>query len=1423
MNVVWESLRGAERRSLSPVILLLCFASWAAADAPPAAGVLPKGRDGHALNTDFESGDLRDWRAEGDAFDRQPIDGDVIAQRRSDMRSAHAGRYWIGGYERVQDGGRGTLRSEPFQVTLPWAAFRVAGGAYDNCRVELVRAGDDQVVFRTTVFEPDVFQATGNASETLRPCVVDLTPHVGQELYIRLVDDQVGHWAHLNFDDFKLYAERPRFERELRPVAQGLKQLGPDEPPATDEYVHAGTTPEEAARAMTVPEGFAATLFAGEPDVQQPIAMSIDDRGRLWIAEAFSYPRRVPDEEARDRILIFEDTNGDGRFDQRKVFADKLNLVSGLELGFGGVWVGMAPQLVFIPDRDGDDRPDGPAEVLLDGWGFQDTHETLNSFTWGPDGWLYGCHGVFTHSLVGKPGAPRDQRVPINAGIWRYHPTRHEFEVYCHGTSNPWGFDFNERGESFLTACVIPHLYHVVLGGRYERQAGQHFNRYTYDDIKTIARHRHWIGATPHGGNNRSDAAGGGHAHAGAMIYQGGLWPAAYHDQIFMNNIHGARINQDLLVPDGSSYGGDHAPDFLRANDSWSQIVSLTYGPDGNVYMIDWYDKNQCHHNEAAGHDRTNGRIFKVSWKESPASAEQAQALAALPTDLRSLSTLELIALLTAPNEWHRRHARRLLQERRESDPELLAALDHMAFESPREWQRVRGLWGLHAVGALDEARLAKALACDSDAVRAWGVRLACDAATTKELLLPNGLHVTQPSSALLAEFARLAREDASPTVRLHLASNAQRMTLADRVPIVAALASRAEDANDRNLPLLVWYAAEPLAGDAPPEAFEVLRAARIPLVRGYLARRLAQADDVAVLDQLIEREVVPSKSIDDQRMLLREINAGLQGRRRVEMPQHWRQSFDALERSPDAQVQAEAVTLALTFGDERAIERRRGELADTKLPPAARLAALESLLRIHADDLAPAMHGLLGEPALAGAALRGLAAYDDPRTAQAVLAVYEGLPLEERRAALATLASRATYADALLGALEDKRIASADVSADMVRQLRNLKESELEKRVFKIWGAVNDTPADKAKLIAHWKDQLSKPGDAPDLPLGRAVFAKTCQQCHTLFGAGAKVGPELTGSNRANLDYILSNVIDPSALIGADYQAQVVVTTDGRVVTGLVKAEDDQSVTFVTGAETIVVPKAEIDERSISAKSMMPDDILQPLRPEEVKALIGYLASPAQCAMLATADSARSLFNGKDLTGWWGDMELWTVEDGEIVGRTSGLDHNEFLKSDLAVEDFRLKLEVKLVDDRGNSGVQFRSEPLPDGEMRGYQADIGVGWWGKLYEESGRALLWDRSGESHVRRGDWNTYEIEAVGPRIRTWIDGQPCVDLDDPQGARRGVLALQVHSGEATEVRFRNLELTVLGLGAAPASAQPATGQSATGQSATGRGAP
>ena len=299
-------------------------------------GMRPTDATGRALNLDFETGDLRDWTAQGEAFQGPPIEGDAVAARRGDMKSRHTGKFWVGSFERAGDAPRGTLTSASFKLTRPFARFLIGGGGRDTTRLEIVKAADGKVVYKVS----------GDNTEDMKPIVADLSAHQGETVFIRLVDDDGGGWGHLNFDDFSSLGE----------AAPGR---GAVEPGAADQFMHQGLSPTEAAAAMTTQPGFKVTLYAGEPDVVQPIAFTIDDRGRLWVVESYSYPIRLPEAEARDRILIFEDTDGDGKFDTRKVFHDKLNLVSGIEVGFGGVWVGAAPEFLFIPDKDGDDKPDG--------------------------------------------------------------------------------------------------------------------------------------------------------------------------------------------------------------------------------------------------------------------------------------------------------------------------------------------------------------------------------------------------------------------------------------------------------------------------------------------------------------------------------------------------------------------------------------------------------------------------------------------------------------------------------------------------------------------------------------------------------------------------------------------------------------------------------------------------------------------------------------------------------------------------------------------------------------------------------------------------------------------------------------------------------------------------------------------------------
>jgi putative heme-binding domain-containing protein len=502
------------------------------------------------------------------------------------------------------------------------------------------------------------------------------------------------------------------------------------------------------------------------------------------------------------------------------------------------------------------------------------------------------------------------------------------------------------------------------------------------------------------------------------------------------------------------------------------------------------------------------------------------------------------------------------------------------------------------------------------------------------------------------------------------------------------------------------------------------------------------------------------------------------------------------LSKIENVELLSELNALGVTFGDSAAMDSLRKLVSSNSAEVALRRNALKALLAAKDPKLAVTLQTLLSDSAMREAALAGLAQYDDAQTPAKILAIYAQLSPDEKRTALSTLASRAPYGAALIEAVSADKVPVKDLPADLVRQLHNLNDESINKTIDRVWGQVRNTPADKAELIKTYRKlATSNEAERADPSLGRAVFAKTCQQCHTLWKVGGNVGPDLTGSNRSDIDYLLSNIVDPSAVIAKEYRPTIVVTSDGRVITGIKTEEDDKALTLRTATESVVVPKNEIDQRSLSETSMMPDDQLKQFSTPEILGLFAYLRGKEQVPLLATNDNAANFFNGKDLTGWNGDKSLWTVENGEIVGRTAGLKHNTFLMSDTSALNFKLTLEVKLVDDAGNSGVQFRTDPL-DGynEVKGPQADIGPGWWGKLYEENGRGLLSKESGEKYLKKGDWNTYEIEAVGGHVRTWLNGHLCVDLEDPQGQTRGQFALQLHSGGKTEVRYRNIKLEV-----------------------------
>ena len=558
--------------------------------------------------------------------------------------------------------------------------------------------------------------------------------------------------------------------------------------------------PDEAIAKMEVMNGFEVKAFVAEPDIGEAIAFCFDFRGRLWTLENYNYQtRRAHSTDKRNRIQIFEDTDGDGVFDKKKTFTEDLSFSSGMIVGMGGVYVGMPPELIFIPDADGDDKPDGPHEVLLDGWGIQDRHETLNSFIWGPDGWLYGCHGAFTQSRVGRPGTKDEDRQFIDGGIWRFHPQTKEFEVFAEGLSNPWGFDFNDMGQGFATCCVIPHLFHIVQGGVYHKQSKQNVNPYVYDNIKTIRDHTHKS------------------AHGGARFYLADVFPEKYRDQLFMCNIHEHAVLIDYMVPKGSSFIGKHGDDFLMANDLAWVGFSVEIGPDGGVYILDWHDQNICGNEIKFAN---SARVYRIMPKGVKGPK---------PFDLENLSDLELVELQNHSNDWYVRQSRTILQYRaltgkldsEKGHPKLLT----MLADAPKVSKRLRALWALHCTGGISQEHALSLLDDSEEYIRAWTVQL-----LTEE---------KKPSATVREKFAQMAKSEKSPVVRLYLACALQRLPYNQRWDILGALSKYSQDREDNNIPRMLWLALEPMVLESPQKALSLVAQSKLPRLQEFTPRRL--------------------------------------------------------------------------------------------------------------------------------------------------------------------------------------------------------------------------------------------------------------------------------------------------------------------------------------------------------------------------------------------------------------------------------------------------------------------------------------------------------------------------------------------------------------------------------------------------------
>ena len=939
--------------------------------------------------------------------------------------------------------------------------------------------------------------------------------------------------------------------------------------------------PEEAVAAMTIKDGFVVNTWASEPMMTQPMAFCWDDRGRLWIAENKDYESRGHgfSNSGKSRILILEDTDHDGVADKKKIFMEGIAFPAALAVGFDGVFVGAPPNLLFVPDRNRDDKADeNDIEVRLTGWGIRDRHETLNSLHWGPDGWLYGCQGFATPSKVRKPVGkgklykhndpfPEDilegAGTDINGGVWRYHPVKDHFEVVAHGFSNPWGIDYDSNGQLFISACVIPHMWHVIPGGIYHRQGGQHFNPYVYNDIKTITDHSH-----------RS-------AHGGARIYQSDAFPKEENGRIFMANIHEHAVLSDVLQPQGSGFVAHHGDDFMMANNGQWVGFSMEVGPDGALYVLDWHDADIC------GQEVLNsetGRIYRIAPKQS-----QAKNFENRNADLTTLSDKQLVEFQLSNSDWHARRARSILQHRAATGilkKETHSELKNIYQTNTTPGIRLRALWALHMTNGLTPAELMQGLNDKQEQIRAWTIQLLCE-------------DKDAPAEAK-SKFASMAKDEKSAMVRLYLASAIQRVDKETAWKIAAGLMQREEDIADHNLPLMTWFGFENLVAENPTRALELSATSKIPLLAQYIARRTVDADALDVLVAAIGKESAMQKS------LLEGMLSGMEGRTDLKAPANWKTVLAKLQKSN--QTKQLSTNVDELFGDTEAAQRAWATLQNKSMSVEIRRKALQTLAAQQNKLLLKGLPDLVNDKDLRVDAIRAMAAFDDDASGKLLLEKYDSFSAAEKQEVMLTMSSRPHYGWLLTQALKNGVIPKRDVQANVARQLRRVVGSGF----VEVWGPIDDVPHD-AKAYAKYKTMLSAEAKSKaSLEEGKVLFQRTCGACHKLFGQGAAIGPDLTGSNRSNVDYLLLNILEPSAEIQDDYRLVVVTTRDGRTYSGNIIGENQRQITMrVVGQDAVVINKSTIQSREVTPTSMMPPGLLEPLTDAEVTNLMVYLQSP--------------------------------------------------------------------------------------------------------------------------------------------------------------------------------------------------------------------
>jgi putative membrane-bound dehydrogenase-like protein len=972
-------------------------------------------------------------------------------------------------------------------------------------------------------------------------------------------------------------------------------------------------SPQEAIKKMTVPPGFSVELVVSEPDIVNPVAMHIDEKGRFWITESLEYPKRAAG-PGIDRVKVIE-IGDDGKAKKITTVIEGLNIPSGIAVGHGGVWVANSPDILFYKVGP-DGKAAGKPEVVVTGFGRDDTHELPNSLTWGPDGYLYGLNGVFNRSSVKQDGKTFD----FTCALFRIHPRTKKFDIFCEGTSNPWGVTFNDNGDAFISACVIDHLWHLTQTGYYHRQGGP-YPPFTWK-IESIVKHKHQQAA-----------------YCGILWFDSDAYPEEYRKKLYMGNIHGNCINADELTRDGSTYFAKPRPDFLSANDAWFMPVVQKVGPDGCMYILDWYDRYHCYQDanrDPKGIDRLRGRLYRVRYKDTP----RAKAI-----DLTKESPAQLIKRLEDPNVFIRELAQRNLCERligatspaKADQDALIDAAGELAkmVRNPKA-PRVARMAASSAVSMIPDWG-AEDFELDDPALRSMAVRTfathnaqgiaywrgRAEKAEDQEKARKHAQFVYERFAKLAHQISLLAN-DSSPDVRLQVAIAARNLPGVDPLPLLLDVLNNC--GNDKLIPHIVWQNLHPLLEERSDDflkqvaKLDLEKSANVlNLMPRIVDRVLAvKKQDPQALVSLVTVLSGSPKSHASAANVLALLNTKVQtgelaGDKLKALEGRLLPVVKELQFHKNLPLASEATLLGAVLKDETCMQTARDMLTLSIQPDALRLKSLEVLIAAGDAAILDISRDLLKNPKAASPALRGnvltaLGKFDNPKVAGLVLDNYKVLEPELQPKAIELLTQRAAWSKELLSEIEKKRIPPSAVNVNQIRKLLATKDTAVAKRVEAIWGTIREgRNPQREKIVAQMRDVITKtPGDPNK---GMLIYKKLCAQCHKLHGEGADVGPDITSNGRSDFEQLLSNVFDPSLVIGLGYRQTNVITKAGQAINGLLVEDSPQRVVLKTqGGKIETIARGNVDEVTTSPISYMPEDVERQLSPQEIADLFALL-----------------------------------------------------------------------------------------------------------------------------------------------------------------------------------------------------------------------